>query len=194
MASFDRYWPLLQRLEGARYVEDPLPTMRGITIETWQRHGYDKDGDGRITVADVKRISAGDAYRLYKRHYWDVCRADQIQNQAIAELVVDFLINGGPAIASLQRAAGAVADGKMGTHTLTAVNRGNAKTIHARLLAARKAHFDRVAGLPGRARYYKGWMNRLLRFRFTETEVATRIGLGTLLLVGGGVWAYQKWK
>ncbi len=59
----------------------------GITLATWKKVGYDKNGDGKITAEDVKSLSKSDYDRVFKRNYWDVCYGDKIMNQSVANLL-----------------------------------------------------------------------------------------------------------
>jgi lysozyme family protein len=55
----------------------------------------DKDLDGKITAKDLNRVTLEDAKVIYKINYWDVALGDEIGNQAVAEMIVDFFINSG---------------------------------------------------------------------------------------------------
>ncbi len=82
------------------YKEDPGGcTNRGITIHTWRRFGYDKNGDGVITCEDVRQITREDARKIYKKWFWEANGGDLIVNQKLAEIIVDWAVNSGAGIA-----------------------------------------------------------------------------------------------
>ena len=51
-------------------------TKYGITLATWKKVGYGKNGDGVINAEDVKLLTKADYDRVFKRNYWDVSMAD----------------------------------------------------------------------------------------------------------------------
>lgn len=99
-------------------------TKYGITLATWKKVGYDKNSDGVINAEDVKLLTEEDYNRVFKRNYWDACKADQINNQSVANLLVDFAYNSGVsrAVQKIQTIVGTKADGIMGNMTLAAIN------------------------------------------------------------------------
>ena len=71
-------------------------TNKGVTIVTWKQVGYDKDGDGDIDVSDLRLITEEDAVsRVMKPHYWDRWKADRIESQSVANIVVDWVSGSG---------------------------------------------------------------------------------------------------
>lgn len=100
------------------------PTKYGITLATWKKVGYDKNGDRAITAEDIKLLTEDDYNRVFKLNYWDACWGDHIKNQSIANLLIDFAYNSGVsrAIRHVQSLVGAKQDGIMGPATLSAIN------------------------------------------------------------------------
>ena len=98
-------------------------TNKGVTLETWRRYGYDKNGDRVINEKDVMLITEADAVnRILRPVYWNKWRADEIQCQAIANLVVDWYWNSGIyGIKIPQKVLGVTIDGSVGAKTLAAI-------------------------------------------------------------------------
>ena len=68
----------------------------GVTLNTWKKVGYDKDNDGDIDVKDLKLITKDDVInKVLKPYYWDKWKANEINNQSIANILVDWLWTSG---------------------------------------------------------------------------------------------------
>ncbi len=119
--------PYILKWEGG-FINDPQDlggaTNMGVTISTWKQVGYDKDGDGDIDVNDLHLLTRDDVVnRVLKPHYWDRCRADEIESQSIANIVVDWVWGSGkPGITRVQKILGVKQDGIVGPKTLAAIN------------------------------------------------------------------------
>jgi lysozyme family protein len=175
MADINYLIPLIFKWEGA-YVNDPADrggaTNMGVTIETWRRVGYDKNGDGKTDVEDLKLITKDDVInRVLKPNYWNKWRADEIKNNSIACLVVDWLWGSGVyGIKFPQRILKVKDDGIVGPLTLAAINNyPDQEELFNLLWARRKKHFEDIAEAdPSQKRFLKGWLNRLNDFKYSE--------------------------
>ena len=101
-------------------------------------------------------------------NYWNRWKADQISNQSIAEILVDWVWGSGKwGIVIPQRLLKVPDDGIVGTATLFAVNNVNQRGLHAAIFQARKAFIDElVKNHPDQLKFFNGWMNRLNNFKF----------------------------
>ena len=98
MAKVELFAPKILRYEGG-FVNDPCDkggaTNMGVTLATWRQVGYDKDGDGDIDADDIRLLTVSDAISVLKTNYWNRWKADQITNQSIAEILVDWVWGSG---------------------------------------------------------------------------------------------------
>lgn len=170
MADIKKLAPIILKWEGG-YVNDPLDgggaTNMGITIATWRAVGYDKDGDHDIDAVDVKLLNQEDFVPVLKK-YWDRWKADQIVNQSLANILVDWVWGSGKwGIVIPQRILNLKTDGIVGPATLTALNNANPEPLFAQIYAARINFLENiVARKPSQKKYIKGWKNRLSDFKF----------------------------
>lgn len=173
MAQVNKLATTILKWEGG-YVNHPNDkggaTNKGVTIAVWKKVGYDKNGDGGIDVADLKLLSNEDVVnRVLKPYYWDRWKADQIINQSVANLLVDWLWGSGAwGIKFPQRILGVTDDGIVGSKTLDAVNNyPDQSELFKKLWLRRKQHFeDIVKADPTQKVFLKGWLNRLNDFKF----------------------------
>lgn len=166
MADFKKYAPKLVQLEGG-FVYHPDdkggPTVKGVTLATYREHfGADK------TVDDLKNIPYGEWQEIMKSGYWDKCRADEIDNQSIAEITVDWCVNSGlVGLRKVQEIAGTKPDGIAGPKTLSAINGADAESLFRRIWDARKQFYTNIVKRsPTQKVFMNGWMNRLNTFQF----------------------------
>ena len=186
MAQIEKLAPFILKWEGG-FVNDPADaggaTNKGVTIATWKRCGYDKDGDGDIDVDDLSLITKEDAVnRVMKPFYWDRWKADEIHSQKIANILVDWVwASGSHGIKIPQRMLGVSPDGIVGRKTLSAVNFADPDELFDALFKARVdflnditqksiARFEKSVGRKAtkfelyhctNKRFIKGWLNRL---------------------------------
>ena len=172
-SKIEKLAPIVAKWEGG-YVNDPVDkggaTNMGVTVGAWKLLGYDKNGDGIINNADMKLLSKDD-FKFVLRKYWDKWQADQIKNQSIANILVDWYWGSGKwGIVIPQRILGLTQDGVVGPKTLAKINEEIEKDSEAlfdKIFAARVKFLDDIVkNNPSQKRFIKGWKNRLNDFKF----------------------------
>lgn len=166
MAKIDILGRFILSFEGG-FVNDPKDrggaTNKGVTIATWRKQGYDKDGDGDIDVQDLKLITDADAINIMKKNYWNRWRADEIKDQSIANTLVDWVWGSGKnGIIIPQRLLGVTADGIVGPKTIAALNAQNPSAFFRTLQARRETYLRNIVkNNPSQRRFLNGWLRRL---------------------------------
>lgn len=173
--------PLIQfisRWEGG-FVNDPDdkggPTNMGVTLKTWKKTGYDKNNDGVIDEADLQGITHQEMVGIVLRpHFWDRWKADHINNQSIANLVVDWMWHSGNrTIPIVQRILNVKPDGIVGKQTLNAINQfPDQKELFEMIKMNRINDIHRICQItPSNMKFKRGWMNRVGALRFAPIIV-----------------------
>ena len=164
MADYKKLVPFIKKWEGG-YVNDPLDrggaTNQGVTFATWKV--YCKKHSITPTISSLKNMTEEQWQEIFKTMYWDVAKADKVQDQNVANIIVDWLWNSGnTAIRHVQQIVGVRADGIVGPKTLAAINGESALTLFGKI---RKSRVDFVYSIvrknPKQERFLLGWLKRI---------------------------------
>lgn len=170
-SNFQKALPKFLSHEGG-YVNHPSDpggaTNMGVTIANYRK--YVKPGG---TVADLKRITKAEVATVFKRHYWDKVKADDLPS-GVDYCVADFAINSGPSRAAkyLQKAVGVAQDGVIGPQTMEAVRGANSRVVINRICDERLAFMKRIKGGSLWKTFGKGWSRRVADVRAVSLEWA----------------------
>jgi lysozyme family protein len=158
-SNFDVCFDLMLAHEGG-YVDHPKDpggrTNHGVTQRVWE------EWLGRpVSEKEMRALTPTMVKPLYKRKYWDACRADDLV-AGVDYVVFDVSVNSGPgrAIKFLQSCVGVTVDGGFGPATLTAVKK--AEEDPARLIelyCAKRLEF--LQSLKTFETFGKGWSRRV---------------------------------
>ena len=169
MADFYSYAPRLRKWEGNKFVCDPDDyggaTKGGVTLTTF-REVFGKDR----TVEDLKNMTEGQWQIVMKDRFWNRCRADQIHNQSVAEIFVDWCVHAGlTKIKFVQEMVGTTPDGIVGPRTIAAINAADQEALHRSIKLTRAHRFlDQIDAKSSQMKYFNGWFRRLADHNFSE--------------------------
>lgn len=152
------------RSDGVR-----VGTNRGISAKVYEAW------IGRLpSVEDMKAITAETARKIYKAWYWDKLRADQINDQSVANIIVDMAVNSGPREAGelLQETLNTyfgkklIVDGAVGNMTIQATNSVNGQQLFDKIKIEREQFYRSL----NNSTYLEGWLDRLTHFVYEKKK------------------------
>ena len=158
-SNFETCLALMLAHEGGYVHHEKDPggrTNHGVTQRVWEEWvGHEVD------EKQMRALTPETVAPLYKRKYWDACRADELVD-GVDYCVFDVAVNSGPgrAIKFLQSCVGVTADGGFGPATLAAVKKSEedpARLIE--LYCAKRLEF--LQSLKTFETFGKGWSRRV---------------------------------
>ena len=157
------------KLKGFANDPDDLggATMCGVTLATFTEYCRRK-GYPRPTIVRLKAITYKEWLEILKTMFWDKWKADQINNESIALILVDWVWGSGKyGITIPQKAIDVTADGVVGPKTIAAVNAKDPKQLFDLIRKERLAYIERICrSRPTNLKYKRGWLNRLNDIKF----------------------------
>lgn len=169
MADVRKLKPFILKWEGG-FVNDPADlggaTNRGVTIGTYKEYRK-KKGLPEPTVEDLKKLSDNEWTDILKTYYWDRWIVDQIQNQSIVNILVDWVwVLGVHGIKIPQDILEVSADGIVGKNTIAYQPQTE---LFGRIKQARYNFIDRICEKrTANNKFRNGWRNRIKDFKFEE--------------------------
>ena len=157
LSNFDRSLSLLLKHEGgySNHSQDPGGmTNLGVTAKVWEEwvgHPVDEK--------QMRALTADDVAPLYKRKYWDACRADELVS-GVDYAVFDYAVNSGVgrSAKTLQDCVGVPMDGGIGPATLAAVKTHNSAELIENFCASRLQFLKSLKTFPV---FGNGWERRV---------------------------------
>ena len=161
MADYRKLKPFILRWEGG-YINDQADlgkqTNKGVTLSTY-RSVFGKNK----TVSDLKKITDEQWEFIFKKFYWDKWKADDIKDQNVANILVDWLwCSGSYGIKIPQRVLCVSVDGIVGSKTIASINARDGRELFDTIKQERKDFIDRICQTrPQNRKFNNGWMNRI---------------------------------
>lgn len=176
MADINKLKPFILKWEGG-FVDDKKDlggaTNKGVTLKTYKVYCEQK-GKAVPTVEDLKSLPDEEWTDILRKFFWDNWRADEIENQSIANILVDWVwASGGKGITIPQALLGVAVDGKVGEVTLARINGYQPqRELFDRIKKARLDYVDDIcSSRPANEKFRNGWCNRINDFEFEENDI-----------------------
>ena len=177
MANFKLFLPELLKAEG-KYQNKPWD-KKGNTNSLGQMVGtkygisapvYEAFIKRPPTVLDMKNMKLETAVLIAKKQYWDVCNADEIENQSVANIIVDHFFNSGRRmfvkdVLKQRFSAKIKVDSNISRDTIGIINKTNPELLHQELKKSREKFYRGIGGVN-----LKGWLNRLSGFVYEKKK------------------------
>jgi lysozyme family protein len=169
-SNFDKCLEMLLVHEGG-YVNNPQDpggeTNLGVTKRVWQEWvGHD------VSEKEMRNLTPTMVAPLYKRKYWDACRADELIS-GLDYCVFDVAVNSGVgrAVKLLQQTVGATPDGGYGSITAALVKEAEKDPERIiELFSAKRLEF--MQSLKAFPTFGKGWSRRVAEVKEKALEMA----------------------
>ncbi len=161
MANHKILEPFILRWEGG-FVNDKDDlggaTNMGVTLAA-----YRSVFGSKKTVNDLRRMTRVQWGVIFKKYYWDKWKADDIKDQNVANILVDWVwASGAYGIKIPQRVLGVDVDGIVGPNTIAAVNARDGRDLFDTIKQERKGFIERICQTrPQNKKFKNGWMNRI---------------------------------
>lgn len=170
MANVNKLAPWILKWEGG-FVNDPDDlggaTNKGVTLSTYMQYCR-KKGYPVPTAERLKNLSDREWTEILKTMYWDRWKADQIESQSVADILVDWVwASGNYGIKIPQKLLGVTVDGIVGPKTIDAVNLRNPRELFDMIKIARFDYIEDICRKrPANNKFKRGWLNRINDFVF----------------------------
>lgn len=146
-------------------------TNLGITLAVWQEWNHDES----LTAEDVKKITREQAAEVFRKRYWDLCKADDLP-AGLDYCVADFSFNSGVgrAVRALQTQLGdlykGIPDGIAGPLTVSAC--AKIADLPAFINAYQDNRLAAIKTFKAYWRFGNGWTTRVSEVRMASLKLA----------------------
>jgi len=196
MASFYSYLPLLQQVEGGF---QKISSDRGNYNSLGQLVGTNYGISARFyegllkrppSENDMRAITKSQAQSVFKNWFWDLQKASEINNQAMANTIIDHQVNAGDGAKLAQKVLNdhfgynMSEDNKIGAITLQALNKVDPARFVYLFNEARAQHYRNI----GNADFEAGWLRRLKKFTVAYKKPISKFAIVAVATVGFAVY------
>lgn len=163
MADFLPAYEAMIVAEGG-YVLETIEGDRGGQTYAGIARNMNPGWAGWALIDNKSPVPAQMVRDFYRLNHWNAIRGDQIDNQAIAQTIFDFHVNGGAVASKLaQLVVGSTPDGMIGDKTIAALNAQDPQRfVMAYALAKIARYRDIVTRDRTQSRFLLGWVSRAL--------------------------------
>jgi uncharacterized protein (TIGR02594 family) len=161
-SRFDACLPTTLKWEGGNDDDSRDPggrTSRGILQSEWNTWRQSHPG----LPADVWQAPQDQIVAIYRQHYWDRMRCDEMP-PGVDLAVFDFGVNSGRGVRRVQQVLDVDQDGEVGPVTLGAINGRDPTELINAICDNRMAY---LRGLDNWPTFGRGWTNRVADVRAT---------------------------
>lgn len=139
---------IYEKAKLSGFANDPVDaggaTMCGVTLNTFKAYCR-KNGFTDSSVRALRRMDYKTWLDIIKTMFWDKWKADEIEDQSVANAVVDWSwASGKYGITIPQRILGVVQDGIVGKKTIAALNAQDGKEFFDQVQDARLKYTDDI--------------------------------------------------
>jgi lysozyme family protein len=172
MANFDKAAKRVLKIEGdfQNWANDKgnynangqrTGTNHGVSSATYEWY------TGELaTIEKMRAITKTFAKAVFRKLFWNRILGDRIENQYVAEIFFDGVVNHGRGIHLMQQVLNVKQDGIVGEITLGAINKSKPAEIYTSYKAVRNKYYHQlVENDKSQKDFLKGWMVRLDEFQ-----------------------------
>lgn len=177
MANFKLFLPEL--LEAEKGYQNKASDKKGNTNSLGQMVGtkygisapvYETYLKRPPTVTDMQNLPLETAVKIAKIWYWDKCNADSIENQSIANIIVDHYFNTGRRmfvkdVLKNRFSKNIKVDSNITRDTVSLINSTNPELLHLEIKKSREKFYKNIGGSN-----LNGWLNRLSKFVYQKKK------------------------
>jgi lysozyme family protein len=197
MATFIAFYPLLNELEGGyqKITSDPgnynslgalVGTKYGISARFYENNVLNHPP----TEQDMRNITKDEAKSIYEEIFWNANKAYQINNQDMANTIIDMQVNSGRGIRIAQEVLvdefgkDIAVDGISGPNTINAINSVDPAQFVNEYNYARTQYYLSL----GNDEWIDIWLKRVKRFSVRNSGLISVAGLLLLTFVGLSIY------
>lgn len=181
MARIELLVPKILKWESTLFTNNPGDlggaTKDGITFNTfsaWYKKHNSSDSTLHVpTIGDLKNLTIENFIAILKEDFWDKCQGDLINDQQVANIIVDWFWGSGyAAIGDIQKLVSINPTDFFGSQTLININEQDPKTLTNQIVEARISFYkDIVINHPNQSKWLQGWVNRAKDYTYVDVLV-----------------------